>query len=439
LHAHRPRRLAFLNACEGARASHTDPFAGTAQSRVQQGIPAVVAMQFEISAEAAITLVREFYTALAEGYTVDPNLAEARKAVFALGDNVEWGTPVLYMRSPDGRVFDVEGRRPPSPDQVREGLAALSELMQTPEVRAAVVAFRTDFEAAREQIDVLGDYKHLHDLLHTMQFHCYRPIVQEARRFPDDDMAVDNLMDYELTFQGIVNDLQDAVRRASLASLETSWVQDLDRAQEELHDALEDLDAGQLKRVIWRMNRVLAIQPSHINTRLNVTARALRLPALVEALTHVRDNLARFDLDPEKVGQFEAGVEALARLDERLTALVDDHDSWQVVDLELRRIEAAMGQDMMELEMSWPALKAMIEPLYTGSAEEWAESLKTGAEALGSAIEEDNPARTRRYFWRFRRQADDRFYRVNVDLKTLCGDLRKVGEPLTSVMSMIGQ
>ena len=108
LHDHRPLRLAILNACEGARTSRTDPFAGTAQSLVQQGIPAVIAMQFEVTDEAAITFAQEFYGALAGNYPVDAALAEARKAIFAQGNEVEWGTPVLYMRAEDGRIFDVE-------------------------------------------------------------------------------------------------------------------------------------------------------------------------------------------------------------------------------------------------------------------------------------------------------------------------------------------
>jgi tetratricopeptide (TPR) repeat protein len=107
LHDHRPLCLAILNTCEGARTSRSDPFAGTAQSLVQQGIPAVIAMQFEVTDEAAITFANEFYRALADGYPVDAALAEARKAIFAQGDNIEWGTPVLYMRSPDGRIFDI--------------------------------------------------------------------------------------------------------------------------------------------------------------------------------------------------------------------------------------------------------------------------------------------------------------------------------------------
>ena len=108
MHDHRPLRLATLNACEGARTSRTDPFAGMAQSLVQQGIPAVIAMQFEITDEAAITFAHEFYGAIADGYPVDAALAEARKSIFAQGNGLEWGTPVLYLRSPDGVLFNIQ-------------------------------------------------------------------------------------------------------------------------------------------------------------------------------------------------------------------------------------------------------------------------------------------------------------------------------------------
>ncbi|OIO88093.1 MAG: hypothetical protein AUK03_16890 [Anaerolineae bacterium CG2_30_64_16] len=123
LHDERTLRLAVLNACEGGRTGRDDPFAGAAQSLVQQGIPAVIAMQFEISDEAAATFAREFYAAIADGYPVDAALAEARKAIFAQGNGLEWGTPVLYLRAPDGRIFDlapVAGLKPPLPPPAKE-------------------------------------------------------------------------------------------------------------------------------------------------------------------------------------------------------------------------------------------------------------------------------------------------------------------------------
>jgi hypothetical protein len=107
LRDHRKLRLAILNACEGARSAVGDPFSGVAQSLVRQGIPAVIAMQFEVSDEAAITFAQGFYTAVADGQPIDAALAQARKAIFFEGLETEWGTPVLYLRSPDGRIFEL--------------------------------------------------------------------------------------------------------------------------------------------------------------------------------------------------------------------------------------------------------------------------------------------------------------------------------------------
>jgi CHAT domain-containing protein len=108
LRNHPSLRLAVVNACDGARSSHDDPFAGVAQSLVQQRLPAVIAMQFEISDDAARVFASGFYTALANGYPVDAALVEARTAIYIKQLGAEWGTPVLFMRSPDGRLFDIQ-------------------------------------------------------------------------------------------------------------------------------------------------------------------------------------------------------------------------------------------------------------------------------------------------------------------------------------------
>ncbi|MFT3860455.1 CHAT domain-containing protein [Micropruina sp.] len=109
-------RLVVLNACEGARQSPLDPLGGVAQSLVKLGnVPAVVAMQFEITDEAATVFSAEFYAAIADGYPIDAALAEARVAVFSDNNDVEWGTPVLYLRASDGRIFDVASGAAPPP------------------------------------------------------------------------------------------------------------------------------------------------------------------------------------------------------------------------------------------------------------------------------------------------------------------------------------
>jgi len=114
LYDHPSLRLAVLNSCEGARNSRSDAFAGVAASLIRQGIPAVIAMQFEITDDAAITFAGDFYSSLAEGFPVDAAVAEARKAILVQPNDIEWGTPVLYMRAPDGVLFEL-AKAPISP------------------------------------------------------------------------------------------------------------------------------------------------------------------------------------------------------------------------------------------------------------------------------------------------------------------------------------
>ena len=62
-------------------------------------------MQFPISDGAAPTFTGEFYGALADGSPVDQSVSSGRKALSPSMPS-EWATPVLFLRAPDGRVFD---------------------------------------------------------------------------------------------------------------------------------------------------------------------------------------------------------------------------------------------------------------------------------------------------------------------------------------------
>ena len=141
-------RLVVLNACEGARSAQDDPFGGVAQALVHQGIPAVIAMQFEISDTAAITFSQSFYQAIADGLPVDVATVEARRAMFAEGNEIEWATPVLYLRSTDGRVF-IRGRGSAAERQAKE--AAERQAQEEAERQAQLDAERqAQLEAERQ-------------------------------------------------------------------------------------------------------------------------------------------------------------------------------------------------------------------------------------------------------------------------------------------------
>jgi Tol biopolymer transport system component/tetratricopeptide (TPR) repeat protein len=120
---HHPLRLVVLNACDTGRSSASDAFSSTAAALIRREIPAVVAMQFEITDPAAIVFAQNFYQHVAKRRPVDDSVMRARRSLrLANKDTLEWGTPVLYLRAPEGRVFDSASSSPsrprPSQDQV---------------------------------------------------------------------------------------------------------------------------------------------------------------------------------------------------------------------------------------------------------------------------------------------------------------------------------
>ena len=103
-----PIRLAVLNSCHGGAVLAQDPYGSSAIALVEQGIPAVIAMQFQISDEAARTFSRTLYDSVAAGRAVDVGVTLGRQALLATSDS-EWATPVLYLRGEDWVLFELKG------------------------------------------------------------------------------------------------------------------------------------------------------------------------------------------------------------------------------------------------------------------------------------------------------------------------------------------
>jgi hypothetical protein len=342
--------------------------------------------------------------------------------------------PLFSAPPPPGTPMTIPA--PAERGSLGRGLQALAGLMQDAAVRAAVAEFRSDFAAAAEQVELLGAYKDVHDLLHTLQFQCYRGIAQEARRFPDDETAREILLDHQLTLQGLVEHLVELTGAPRFPPADATWVRGLSDAAQELARALDTRDPTGLKRVVWQLDRVLSVQPAHINTRLNAAARALRLPSLVEAMTTIRAQLDGQDLDAARIQQFGTAVGTITALSEEVQVLVGDHDRLQALDLELRRIRAGLRDDMEELRLSWPQVKDLTAAFETRT-EEWTVALTREGRLLDQVLVSDDASRIRQGFQRYYSVASDRFYRVDLALKRVCEDLRSAGEPLAFVLDIL--
>lgn len=151
---HRTLRLAILNACEGARTSEQDPFAGTALTLVRTGnLPAVIAMQFEISDIAAIQFASGFYSALAANRPVDAAVSQGRQAIFTNDNDVEWSTPVLYLRAADGVIFQVDTNRAAEDAERIAAEQAEQERLAREKLEAERVAAEQAAAAEKERLE----------------------------------------------------------------------------------------------------------------------------------------------------------------------------------------------------------------------------------------------------------------------------------------------
>jgi CHAT domain-containing protein len=100
-------RLVVLNACSTAEVSTARVISGFAQSLAQKNIPAIVAMQDTICDEASFEFAQGFYQALSKTGSVERGMVAGRQSIQDDAKSNEWGLPVLWLRAPEGKLFDI--------------------------------------------------------------------------------------------------------------------------------------------------------------------------------------------------------------------------------------------------------------------------------------------------------------------------------------------
>lgn len=103
-------RLVTLASCYLGRAGSRDLEGGFAASLCAGGVPAVAAFQFAVAYEAAELWIDTFYARLALGDRLDTAMIHARAALYSAFTegrlrDIEFGSPLLFSRLPDGRLF----------------------------------------------------------------------------------------------------------------------------------------------------------------------------------------------------------------------------------------------------------------------------------------------------------------------------------------------
>ena len=105
-------KLVFLNACLAGQPDDTTPFASLAQRLLQTGIPAVIAMQFEVLDRAAADFAGSLYEALISGPcpgAIDVAVSIARSGLYISDpDRIDYATPLLWLNAQDGIILNLD-------------------------------------------------------------------------------------------------------------------------------------------------------------------------------------------------------------------------------------------------------------------------------------------------------------------------------------------
>jgi hypothetical protein len=328
-------------------------------------------------------------------------------------------------------------RRSDEVTTVEEGLSALQKTLDTPAVQEAVVGYEAHFRETRMQVDKLARYKALHDQIHTLQFSYFEFLENTVNRPSIDDNDLCSLAHYEVQIRQIVDDSRRIAQQGSFVGSEIDWIDELQSACDDLHAGVDAPDHARLRSAVRRMNRILATRPELINRGLIHVARDLPLRCLAQALAGVRGNLPPGEHGGGSHQQVKDSEVALADISRQLSSLVENHDAWQAIDVELRRLDGALEWNPPEFEFSWLDLKHRVERLCGDDTADWARTLRDAAVSVETSMSGPQSPRLKQAFAMFRRHVARRFWEVDFTLKALCEELRQLDVPLAQLLSTI--
>lgn len=252
----------------------------------------------------------------------------------------------------------------------------------------------TSFQSALQQIDVLSDYKDLHDYLHDLQFGWFPLVQDKVKGLLDAKGAIQDLRGYEREFRTAIGKLNDTVNNKKVPEAERVWINKLEEARQNLRlgIASAEPDVKLIGTAVQSISQVLDTQPTYINGDLMRAVGALRLPELKNTVQLVLDKLIKKAPDSDLVKQFQQGIVDLNQMNSDLDALMEEHDIWQANEGKIPMMLLALD-NLAFFNILWQQLKEKTSPLYKkepkegAKPEEWAIDLQEDEVSLDRAIE----------------------------------------------------
>jgi len=320
------------------------------------------------------------------------------------------------------------------------------DLLRTSEVPGVLEVlgeFEHDFRTARNQIARMNTYKGLHDQLHHLQFDFFNFLEANAERMrcsvqPAED-EFEDIGRYAERIRDQVVDPSRAIKAGTdLRPFEVSWIDDLERICSTLADGSTRHDMVTISGAVAEMDHLMGPRSEALNRGLVTIAGLLPLDALEQALKRVIELMK--SAAAEELLSLEDSLAALVDVHQSLDHLVDQHDTWQDIDRELRDIGALIAYDPSQLSARWPSQNERVLQMCSESTEEWAQKLTQfdiPKLKLLLADPDTDHGRLARVFGDYRMHAGKGFYNLDKALLKACDDLSGLDTPLNNLLGRI--
>jgi hypothetical protein len=374
-----------------------------------------------------------------------------------------------------------------------EGIEALWKLIREDSVAyQAVVFYREVFQKAVWEIDVIGDYKVMHDALHKLQLNWPdESVAQRLLSFKPPMLGT--LTNYSASLNDTVALLIDTYSDGHVDGAERQWIDELQLNQKRLDASIENerkksdgpepeqeepaasndlLDLSDIGEAFETVKSQLTSQLSFLNDRLKAAINKMHLRDLIEAMNTVCTELRR--LSPQQplkqVERYDAGVKELTLREDELIKLMVEHDRWQgadnllrtlgetlrrSADLQAQAVRRATEEEaedeltpgsllvaleraeekkrLTNLEFVVVAIDTTVEPLRAGRTTYWSEKLIGIYKRLKIELKKNDADRSEEEFDNYRQAAWQCFFELDREMKRQCDDLRTIAQSLHKV------
>jgi hypothetical protein len=268
------------------------------------------------------------------------------------------------------------------------GLDALIEAMAQPGVNAVVSGIRRDFELARERLSRIASLKRLHDAFNGLEsqnnqltrgLRAHNPIPAKL----DAELKA-QVQSLSIAVIGLHNELVEA----SFMGDAQVWADRLERASQDLQNALAAEDVEPLLDARDRLTRVMMLAPGYINAWFISVVDDLLRSELSARLKHVEEQLVKLQVASKPVEQFRDLVVATGEIRAELRDGTTEHDGWHSILEELHYV--CQNMDAMSLGQvydAWSDIRGTARELAGPGTDDSALALVRSDAALQGEIE----------------------------------------------------